>query len=46
MNFASIVRYLSFLLQTRDLQWSYVRVRVSEIGARRHARRARFNSRY
>jgi hypothetical protein len=46
MNSASIIRYLLFLLQTRDLQWSYVRVRVSEIGARRPVRRARLNSKY
>jgi len=42
MNSASMVRYLSFLLQTRDLQWSYVRARVSEIGVRR----ARLNSKH
>jgi hypothetical protein len=46
MNVGLIVRYLRLLLQTRDLQWAQVRVRVSEIGSRRHAHRARLNSKF
>jgi hypothetical protein len=37
MNIELIIRYLLFLLETRDLQWALVRVR--EAGGRPYARR-------
>jgi hypothetical protein len=46
MNTELIVRYVLFLLQTRDLQWARVRVRVDEIAAHRHARGGRFHLRH
>jgi hypothetical protein len=46
MNLELIVRYLWFLLQTRDLRWALVRVRAGEIGTGWHGRRARLTSKY
>jgi hypothetical protein len=41
-----LIRYLWLLLQTRGLQWSFVRVRATETGDRRHARRAYIHSKH
>ena len=46
MNIELIVRYLWFLLQTRDLQWALVSVRATGIGGRQHTRRAKLNSKH
>ena len=41
-----IASYLWFLIESRGLQWALVRVRVSEIGGRQHARRGNCNSKH
>ena len=46
MNFAGIIRYIWLLVQTRNLQWAYVRVRIGEISDRQHTGRARLNSKH
>jgi hypothetical protein len=46
MNLELIIPYLWLLLQTRDLQWTLVRVRAGEIGTGRHGRRAMLTSKY
>lgn len=44
MNFSLLVRYLWLLLQTRGLQWAYVRVRVTEMNGRGRVHRAHLKS--
>ena len=46
MNLESMVRYLRFLLETRSLQWAFVRSRAREFGGGLHARRAHHNSKH